>query len=119
MNEKPQTFFVRVENPIQTRKDILLAIRNVLQALQKQDKVNSIRIQKAKELAILRSNIKESQRLLLNIKKNMPSTPAVSLKLTTPKEKAREKPKAEIQREDVNRLERQLSDIEKKLNQIE
>ena len=118
MNEKQQTFFVKIENPIQTRKDILLAIRNVLQALQKQDKINNIRIKKAKELSLLKSNIKESQRLLLNIKKILPNAPVTSLKLKAPKEKKREEQSKNINRDDVDRLERQLSDIEKKLNQI-
>ena len=122
MREK-EVFYVEIPNPVDCRRSVLEASRDLLRGLQKYEDLKKIRFQKLREMSVLKNIIKEINTLLNQARNSLPSVtvripePAKqkeAKKAQRPKKKAIEEEEAKKPRE-VAELEKQLKDIEGKL----
>ncbi|MFC1753151.1 hypothetical protein ACFL96_07115 [Thermoproteota archaeon] len=120
-------FYVEIHNPVDFRRSVLEASRDLLRGLQKYEDLKKVRNKKLKEISILKSVIKEINSLVNQARNVLPSVNApvpdipkvkvVNIKKTaTPAKKGAKKGvKAEPKIGEVAELETQLKDIEGKL----
>ncbi|MFH1590003.1 MAG: hypothetical protein ABIB43_05535 [archaeon] len=123
-------FFRRIENPNDTRRNILESSRNIIQNLKGHRKILEIREKKNDAIRILKIELKEINVLTDKIRDSFPAEllkqfeeekkKKVNKKKTkgkkTPDNKKTTAKLPEVS--EVNRLEKQLSDIEKKLQNL-
>jgi hypothetical protein len=116
-----EVLFVQVAEPDEIRRDILESLKEILETLQRFEKFRRTRHDKLEKIQHLRKLVKETHKLMGNLKLRLPQT---SFKVTAPKEpkpakksqKQKEAPKKEARkRTELDRLEEELSAIESKL----
>jgi hypothetical protein len=119
MEEQP--FFVGVRNPTEMRKDILVTSKDIIMSLKNYEQINDIRTQKVEMTSALKDRVKEAK-MLLN-----------QLVALVPKTKLHAKPDKQIKRKlekdivmvkkdansELDKLERELADIENKIGGLE
>jgi uncharacterized transporter YbjL len=132
MAEKDNAFFVGVKDPIDVRRNILEVAKDSIQTLQMFEKFRGIRDEKVKQVAQLKSDLREITRLLSKLKSSVPKANlriklhehelmSVGEDLGVKKKKAKKgkelavgpSPKNELQK-----LEEELSAIEGKLGKL-
>ncbi len=123
MTKNDSAFFVRLNQPVEMRKELLKSSRSIIQCLQRYENLNSLRALKLKEVSALKSQTREIARLLGVIKKDFPVFTAIKKKTVaaqTKEKKPGQKKEAvkENKSKEVNELEGQLKDIEKKLSAL-
>jgi len=124
-------FFVAINSPVEHRRNILECSRNVIESLKKFQSLESLKNERYNEMSSLKSNIKELNKMLSKLKSKLPKTKlkikSISVPVKVIKANAQEKTsvRPDKKQEDnkkelteVERLERELDDIESKLNQI-
>ncbi|MBN1503154.1 hypothetical protein JW930_06415 [Candidatus Woesearchaeota archaeon] len=109
--------FVGIDNPMDVRRNILESSREIIQTLQKFDKLKEIREEKLKTLHQLRTVIRELNLLFSKLKAELPST---HLRALAPEEVSlpslKDAPK--IEKSELEELESQLMDIERELTRL-
>lgn len=118
--EERDMFYVEIQNPLEVRRNLLEASRDLLRGLQKYEDLKKVRANKVKEITKLKNILKEINALFNQAKNHMP---AVFVKVPEPRVigKARHAPRiksAEVDARkprEVAELEKQLKDIEGKL----
>lgn len=126
-----ELFFIKIENPAEFRKSLLMGVRDVLHSLQKYEDFKRIRTAKAEQVIELRRLTKEMGVLLNRLKQDLPMVPHAKkevqkhrsrkAKLAAAKEKTvpmKEAKKAGRMQGEVKELESQLKDIEDKLKRL-
>ncbi len=118
-----ENFYVNLENPVELRRKLLEASKNVVLALQKFERFKIERTKKLGDYERLRINIKEINELIGRLKKELPA-----IKLPKREEPRRiivkaaqkSKPIVMVSRASAaDKLERELSEIESKLKALQ
>ncbi len=106
-------YFVKLQNPKETRKLILENSREVLKILQGYEDFRTIRENKLNLIAAYKADINKIKSLIKALRKMLPKT---NIKIT----KKAPKIKAEVQKEprELRKLEQELADIESKLSNL-
>ena len=123
---KKEIFFVQIRDPSGTRKEVLETLRSIIGMMQKFEKLKQMRHEKLEKIHSLRVLVRQTHRLMGELKTRMPQT---DLKVELPKQKKEEpkvvkplpkkeeKPKRKVISE-IDRLEYELKDIEGKLRTL-
>ncbi len=136
MEEEKQLFFVELRNPVQVRRNLLEAQKEIVESLQRYENIKFIRNKKIESIEKLRKDIKELIKLISNFKTVLPSAkikeaqmivkevmrPKKRKKKSAKKKKA-VKHKVQSQEEikpmsELEKLEAELSAIESKLGSL-
>ncbi|MBL7055841.1 hypothetical protein ISS07_02930 [Candidatus Woesearchaeota archaeon] len=129
MQKEDDLFFVEVKEPNEIRRGILESLKDIVENLQRFEKFKEIRKEKMHNIEILRTDLKDLNKQITNLKSAFPDTklreiktklkPTIDKKKTKkrkhkPKEVIQEKPKTEL-----DRLESELGAIEEKLKGLQ
>jgi len=132
IEREDEVFFVGIRDPVEVRKTLLENTRDVVQILQRFERFKQVREEKAQEVLILKNDIKELNRLVNKLKSSLPKT-KIRIKLQQEEAAAKkqkpveEKKKVEKKQEvpvkkkelsDLEKLERELGDIEGRLSKL-
>ncbi|MCX6706945.1 MAG: hypothetical protein NT001_02280 [Candidatus Woesearchaeota archaeon] len=120
-------FYVEIHHPIDFRRSLLEASRDLLRALQKFEDLKKVREDKIKEVAKLKATVRDINSLLNQAKNHVP---ALNIKLPEPpkaekKAKEEKKPAAHAhhaKKKDVKvqyKASREVTDLENQLKEIE
>ncbi|MEM3127160.1 MAG: hypothetical protein QW331_03785 [Candidatus Woesearchaeota archaeon] len=134
--------FVEIRGPVEVRRNILEATRDVVQHLQRYERFKQVREEKAVEIAKLKTNIKDINRLIGKLRSALPKTKlrikmheevaAVEQRqkeLEEKRKKAEKKAKKEEKKvepeqpkkkelSEIEKLEKELGEIEGRLNKL-
>ena len=120
-----EVFFVEVMDPAEIRRNILESLKQILELLQKFEKFKHLRHEKLQKIQKLRSLMKDTNKMLGNLKLKLPQTslkymPAnkekkTSAKPSRKKKEAKEEKIPKKEKTELERLEAELSAIESKL----
>ncbi|PIN86331.1 hypothetical protein COV19_06010 [Candidatus Woesearchaeota archaeon CG10_big_fil_rev_8_21_14_0_10_44_13] len=121
-----EILYQKIENPVEFRRNLLESSKQVIRSLQKYERLKAVRLKKAEQISKLRNIVREISILNSKLKKEFPDLIFKAQKAAKPQEKRSEKKKAEKKEEQLDRketrelvdLEKQLKDIEKKLETI-
>ncbi len=125
-----ELFFVQVKEPNDVRRDILEALKEIVEVLQRFEKFKGIRQEKMEKIHTLRGLLKDANKILGNLKIKLPQTnlratvikehqaqpkkePHKKIKTARAEEKA---PKKELT--EIEKLETELSAIESRLKNL-
>lgn len=117
--------FVRIRQPTNMQRNILEATKGIIESLQKYERVKTIRNQKKSLIAKLKHDLREVSSLINKLKQDLPkvSMPAVKSKQKkeTIKKDSLKQEKAVKKKEDFSTktTETDLDKLEKELNEIE
>ncbi len=67
-------FFVGIRDPVEVRRNLLESTRDVVQTLQRFERFKQVRDEKQQEVAGLREQVKEINRLVNKLKSSLPKT---------------------------------------------
>lgn len=126
-----ESFFVRIGEPEELRREILESSKMMIHILQSQKKVEIIREEKAKKIVEFRKLIKEINLVISKLKQRLPKTKLRALSKEEQMEvykkshgpgkvnkKATKKEEPKAQKSEVDILQSQLNDIESKLKSL-
>jgi chromosome segregation ATPase len=126
-----ETYYVGVKNPVEVRKTVLEASKELVEALHRYEKFKEIRDEKNTEIAKLKSSVKEINKLVGKLKSALPKSKISVSKKKKPEQKQKDKTstskkknKEEIKEvpkkklTEIDKLESELEDIESKLNSL-
>lgn len=130
MNNEPSSdVYVAIREPLDVRKRLLESSRDIITSLQKFKRLEELRAERHSEIAVLRSDVRELNRLLSNLRTHMPKTKlkseAMKEILKAKRPAVKEEPvvsQTEKQKvvpkhlSEVEKLEKELDEIESKLN---
>lgn len=132
--KEKEIFFVGVKEPVEIRRNILEASREMILLLQMYEKFKLVREEKRREMEKLRGLVREIAVLASRIKRHLPKTDLRALPIEEIKKKdvLPKKQKESVTNEDMKReektltreiteiekLEAELASIEKKLNNL-
>ncbi|MFC1732749.1 hypothetical protein ACFL6I_20810 [candidate division KSB1 bacterium] len=123
-----QLLFKKIDNPVEFRRNLLEASKQMIHGLQKYEKLKVVRVRKAEQISKLKSLIKEINSLNSKMKKEFPDL--IFKKTQVKKEKKKVEVKSEKKavkkavapekkgNRELTDLENQLKDIETKLQNI-
>ncbi|HLC64799.1 MAG TPA: hypothetical protein VJI46_01595 [Candidatus Nanoarchaeia archaeon] len=124
MHEASATYFVSVGNPEELRKNILEASKDLLEGLARYERFKAVRQEKLEAIRTLRLDLKRTALLITKLKSHLPSVEVSAPRVSVPKKAvAKAERKAEVKKEqtktpktsELEKLEAELDDIEKKL----
>jgi len=72
MMQEDELFFIRIDDPVEFRKSLLVGVRDVLHSLQKYEDFKRIRTAKVEQIIELRRVTKEINVLLNRLKQDLP-----------------------------------------------
>ena len=123
-----ELFFVELKDPSNVRRQMLEALKEILEVLQKFDQYKKARQQRLDDLNQLRNLVKDANKLLGSLKNKLPQTnlrvkalrevPAAKIhkrKKAQAKEESRQAPKKETE---FDRIQSELDVIESKLRDL-
>ena len=114
-----ELFFVQVREPSEARRIILESLKDILEMLQRFEKSRHVRHEKLMKIQKLRSLMKDTNKLIGDLKMKLPQTSlkgAVSREEKQPKKPAKKKEEQQPRKtSELERLEAELSAIEGKL----
>lgn len=137
--EKPDVLYVGVQNPIEIRRTILEATKDVVEILQKYERFRAVREEKIKTVNSLREQVKEITKLVAKLKSELPKVDVrvrlhkeqemVEAERKAAKQAGKPKKKAPAPKKeaappktkelsDLEKLEAELSAIEGKLGKV-
>jgi hypothetical protein len=138
MKQKSEEFYVEIEDSVELRRQMLETSKELISILQQYEEIKSIDTEKIKEIEQFKSTLKEIGGDIIRLKGMMPKVKLSSLprketfirelKYRAPKEEAPEPEKTEAAPEgqteqppvtNANKLESDLQDIEKKLQDLQ
>ncbi|HLC66331.1 MAG TPA: hypothetical protein VJK52_01690 [Candidatus Nanoarchaeia archaeon] len=109
-------FFMRVDEPVEVRKQILESARISLYSLQRYERFKTVRAQKSAHMMKLRGKIKELNQVFVQLRGMLPDAAPVAEKEVRA-EKRKELPVTNTDKA-VEKLHHQLKAIEHKLNSL-
>jgi hypothetical protein len=127
MKQEQNILFVEIREPQGTRRDILMATKDVLDALKRYEEYKSVQADKSQAIGQLRRVIDELQSLNRKLRSKMPKLPVkLPTELTfSPRERegkiftgpepssaARPKSKLDVLQEELAKIEERLSGLE-------
>ena len=125
LKEQNEVFFVQVLEPVQVRRNILESLKQILELLQRFEKFKHIRHEKMGKIQRLRILMRDTNKMMADLKSKLPQT---NLRSVVPKEikkpakkavqKKYEAAQAKIpkkEKTELEKLESELSAIESKL----
>jgi len=118
-----ESFYVKIDNPMEFRKTLLLSVRDTLHSLQTFEKFKHLRVQRIEETIKLKKLTKEINSLLNRLKQDMPGIEmpkekkvrAMPKKKPVKKKTIKQPSKKKVINSELDELEGQLKDIESKL----
>lgn len=125
-----ELFFVNLRDPIDLRREILESSKGVIEGLQRFEQFKRIREEKVENLSKLRDIVKDCTRLMNKLRTSLPSTnlkaeEVLQLRerplgesIALPKKGKRSANKKIAERTELEKLDDELGDIERKLNAV-
>lgn len=126
--QQPELFFVRVNDPVEVRRNILETLKEIVEVLQRFEKFKQMRHEKIEKINHLRVLLRQSNKMLGELRGKLPQT---NLRATVSREmpvhkshrkkkkiKAAEKAPQKKEMTDVEKLESELNAIESKLKSL-
>ena len=117
-----EDFFVGINNPGLLRREILLSTRNALHFLKQNEVLKDVRIEKVEQIMEFKNDMKEINALMNRLKDKLPK---VKIRLSQPRRIVEEKYHKKIKKSpkpkqvnELDKLEVELSSIEKKLGRL-
>jgi len=130
-NPEKELYYVGIQEPVEIRRSLLESSRELLQFLQRYEKFKAVRNEKRESVALLKAQMRDVSSLLNDLKKVLPTTTLRAQdRNETPKiSKKKEEPvkiiippaptiPQEHPDDDVDKLQKELNDIENKLNTL-
>jgi len=114
-------FYVGVKEPVSLRRNLLESSKAIVQSLKDYEKLKSIREERHKKILEFKEKIDEILVLLSGLKEHLPRHKLkedVYAKSKAEKTKKGTKKKAEIKIDEIERLEKDLAEIESRLKSI-
>ena len=109
MTEQKELFYIGLQQPSEFRKEVLQCSKDVITALKRYENIKEIRREKAETLIKVKSLFDHLTSLSNRLKQLLPKT-------KLPEEKREREPVPEIERPTtLDKLEKQLEELEKKL----
>ena len=118
-----EILFMGIKDPAELRRAVHESSKGILESLERYERFKSIRARKIAEITRLKSTIREINKLILRLKSELPKTELPGLKKEK-KAKAVKKPKAvpkpvpTKEHTELEKLESELDEIDKKLSGI-
>lgn len=116
---KEDIFYVGIKNPLDVRRGLLESYKYMIKGLQMHEKFKSTREEKIEQIIRLRNVMEDIEKLNARLKAELPKTELraknTNVEQTMPKTTYSRAPK---KMSEVERLERELDDIESKLSEI-
>jgi DNA repair exonuclease SbcCD ATPase subunit len=109
-------FYMKVEEPVEMRRNLLEADKAVLNSLQRYERFKELREQKAEKIIELRNAVKELTQLFIQLKNELPAVEILQKKEKHVSEKKKAIRKAVSS--EVRDLQRELSKVEEKLERL-
>jgi hypothetical protein len=136
MKNKDEEFYIEIEDSVELRRQMLETSKELIGILQQYDEMKSIDTQKVQEIEHFKSTLKEIGADISRLKEMMPKvklsslpkkdTPVRELRYRVPKEEpepekteAPEEPEQQSEPANANKLESELKDIEKRLQDLQ
>ncbi len=121
MKKEKELFFVGLSNPTSLRREILLSTKNAIQFLKKNEELKDSRIQKIEKIMEFKNDMKEINALMNRLKDKLPKA-KVRVRESPIKKtihRTGEKIKTKTRKvSELEKLETELGDIEKKLGRL-
>ena len=114
-------FYVGVKEPVSLRRNILESLKSVIQRLKDYENLKLIRKEKYKNVLEFRDKINEILVLLSDLKEHLPKHELgenVHVKRKAEKNKKGKTKKVEIETDEIEKLENDLTEIESRLRSI-
>jgi hypothetical protein len=112
-------YFVHIKSPVDVRRGILGSSRQIIQILQRYERIKSLRVRKIERMALLRALNKEINLLVAKLKRELP---AAEMRLRLGKEEKKTKrgreEKEEYAGDELRKLESELRMIEDKIGRL-
>ena len=122
MKKENELFFVGINDPADLRREILLSTKNAIQFLKKNEELSELRILKVNSIMNYKNDIKEINSLINKLKEKFPKAKVRIKSETRPKEELKIIKQNIIQKKkkssELEKLELELSDIEKKIGRL-
>ena len=114
--DEQEVFYVGIREPREVRKDLLESLKEVLEVMRSYESIKSIRTKKVELFVKLKEIMRQIDLSMNKLKRELPET-RLRAKTTQPVSKSApvERPKYGSE---VERLERELDDIESKLSKL-
>lgn len=115
--------FVGITSGNELRRSMLECSKGILESLKEHEKFKSIKEEKTKLIYQLKSDVKEISKLVNSLRTYLPKVKEVGIKKPKIKKPKEEKPKiVKLEKPktktEIEKLESELSEIEKKLNSL-
>lgn len=114
--QNSEIFFVEVKNPTEIRKCILETLKDILEVLHRFESFKRVRSKKLENLHKLRALLKDANKMLGNLKLNLPQTnlKAVAAKIPLKKqEKAQPASKKSVSAPQAKPQKREMTELDK------
>lgn len=115
-------FFMKVDNPVEVRRNLLESSRNAIHSLQRYERFKKIREKKAEQIIALRRAVKEMNQLFLQLKKELPDTELHTVEKVphhrSKKKQEKKQKQLPIASSELTKLEQELKKIEAKLDAL-
>lgn len=119
VKNQPDSFFIRVADPIELRRNILESSRMLILSLQRYERYKQLMHEKLKGISTLNQTIKEIQALMTKLKNEIPKTNKQTPPMRqTKKEVSLKEKEAPVVKSELEKLEEELSHIEGKLKDL-
>lgn len=108
-------YFIRLHNPKDMRRGILENTRDVLKVLQDYENYKKLRSQRTELVSSFQGEMNEVRAMMQQLKRSLPK---VSVKTAAKKKVSSRTKPAEKPDKELNKIEDELADIEKKLGNL-
>jgi len=114
-----EAYYINIREPLETRRRLLEASRQVVMCLQRYENFKLKKIKKENYLGVLRRNFKEINELIARLKKELPQIKVRKKPVTQYVAEIKKTPlKAAKAKRGLTELERELNEIEAKLSAL-
>ncbi|MBW3013377.1 hypothetical protein KY325_04240 [Candidatus Woesearchaeota archaeon] len=119
--EEKEVFYVGVTDPAELRRDVLESIKDIITILKTYENFKSVREEKAKQTLKLKDLVAQITLLINKLKRELPKTrirakPEKEIKAIERKEEVKMVQVPRKKMSEIEKLEAELTDIEKKLS---
>ena len=109
-----EQYFVHVRDPVDIRKHILSSSKQIIQILQRYERIKDLRVKKLEKISQLRATNKEINLIIAKLKKALPAA-EMRVKIGGREDKKIKKGRAEFRGDELAKLESDLRMIEEKM----
>ena len=111
--EDKDIFYVEIRSPNEVKRDILESLKDIVESLQRFEKFKELRKEKNNKIDELKSNIKEINKLISNLKEAIPDYNLRDVKFKPIAKKTKKVEKKIPQKEVVKKAKRPATELEK------